>query len=89
MTTAAMALGMLALALALNESGELQAPMGRANIGGLITSTLLTQVVVPVIYSDLVSGGHRAPAPQGVTAKPPGAPAAGGPRPPLAVADHH
>ena len=61
--------------------------MGRANIGGVITSTLLTRVVVPVIYCDLVRGWHRAPAPQGVAARPPGAPAAGGPRPPLAVAD--
>ena len=54
MTTAAMVFGMLPLALALNEGGEIQAPMGRAIIGGLITSTLLTLVVVPVIYSLLV-----------------------------------
>ena len=51
MTTAAMIFGMLPLALALNEGGEIQAPMGRAIIGGVITSTLLTLVVVPVIYS--------------------------------------
>ncbi|MBC7666036.1 MAG: efflux RND transporter permease subunit, partial [Caulobacter sp.] len=51
MTTAAMVFGMLPLALALDEGGELQAPMGRAIIGGDITSTLLTQVVVPVIYA--------------------------------------
>jgi hydrophobe/amphiphile efflux-1 (HAE1) family protein len=54
MTTAAMVFGMLPLALALNEGGELQASMGRAIIGGVITSTLLTLVVVPVIYSYLV-----------------------------------
>ncbi len=54
MTTAAMVFGMLPLALALNEGGEIQAPMGRAIIGGVITSTLLTLVVVPVIYSLLV-----------------------------------
>jgi len=54
MTTAAMVFGMLPLALALNEGGEIQAPMGRAIIGGVITSTLLTLVVVPVIYSYLV-----------------------------------
>ncbi|MFZ2988058.1 efflux RND transporter permease subunit [Ideonella sp.] len=54
MTTAAMVFGMLPLALALNEGGELQAPMGRAIIGGVITSTLLTLLVVPVIYSYLV-----------------------------------
>ncbi|MEP7282667.1 MAG: efflux RND transporter permease subunit, partial [Rubrivivax sp.] len=39
---------------ALNDGGEIQAPMGRAIIGGIITSTLLTLVVVPVIYSYLV-----------------------------------
>ncbi len=54
MTTAAMIFGMLPLALALNDGGEIQAPMGRAIIGGVITSTLLTLVVVPVIYSYLV-----------------------------------
>jgi multidrug efflux pump subunit AcrB len=54
MTTAAMVFGMLPLALALNEGGEIQAPMGRAIIGGVITSTLLTLVVVPVLYSYLV-----------------------------------
>ncbi len=54
MTTAAMVFGMLPLALALNDGGEIQAPMGRAIIGGVITSTLLTRVVVPVLYSYLV-----------------------------------
>jgi multidrug efflux pump subunit AcrB len=62
MTTAAMVFGMLPLALALDEGGELQAPMGRAIIGGVITSTLLTLVVVPVIYSYLV---RRRPTPPG------------------------
>ena len=61
MTTAAMVFGMLPLALALNEGGEIQAPMGRAIIGGVITSTLLTLVVVPVLYSYVegVSGWFR------------------------------
>ncbi|MFZ5551101.1 MAG: efflux RND transporter permease subunit [Pseudomonadota bacterium] len=53
MTTAAMVFGMLPMAIALNEGGEIQAPMGRAIIGGVITSTLLTLVVVPVMYSYL------------------------------------
>jgi multidrug efflux pump subunit AcrB len=53
MTTAAMIFGMLPLALALDEGGEIQAPMGRAIIGGVITSTLLTLIVVPVVYSYL------------------------------------
>jgi multidrug efflux pump subunit AcrB len=54
MTTSAMVFGMLPLALALNDGGEIQAPMGRAIIGGVITSTLLTLIVVPVLYSYLV-----------------------------------
>ena len=86
MTTAAMVFGMLALALALNEGGEMQAPMGRAIIGGVITSTLLTLVVVPVIYSYLVRGWHGVPAPRPMVAAP-DAPMAGGSLPPLAVAD--
>lgn len=53
MTTAAMIFGMLPLALGLGEGGEGNAAMGRAIIGGVITSTLLTLVVVPVIYSYL------------------------------------
>jgi multidrug efflux pump subunit AcrB len=53
MTTAAMIGGMLPLALGLGEGGETQAPMGRAIIGGVITSTLLTLVVVPVLYAYL------------------------------------
>jgi hydrophobic/amphiphilic exporter-1 (mainly G- bacteria), HAE1 family len=51
MTTAAMVFGMLPLALGLGEGAEQQAPMGRAIVGGVITSTLLTLVVVPVMYS--------------------------------------
>ena len=62
MTTSAMVFGMLPLALALDEGGEFQAPMGRAIIGGVITSTLLTLVVVPVIWSYLVR--DRKPVPQ-------------------------
>jgi multidrug efflux pump subunit AcrB len=60
MTTAAMIFGMLPLALALDEGGEIQAPMGRAIIGGVITSTLLTLVVVPVLYSYLARAGRPA-----------------------------
>jgi len=51
MTTAAMVFGMFPVALALGEGGEVRAPMAVAVIGGLITSTLLTLVVVPVVYS--------------------------------------
>jgi len=65
MTTGAMVFGMLPLALALNDGGEIQAPMGRAIIGGVITSTLLTLVVVPVIYSFVVRDRKVAAAPLG------------------------
>ena len=51
MTTAAMVFGMLPVALALGEGGEMRAPMAVCVIGGLITSTLLTLVVVPVVYT--------------------------------------
>jgi hydrophobe/amphiphile efflux-1 (HAE1) family protein len=53
MTTAAMVFGMLPLALGLGDGSEQQAPMGRAIIGGVITSTFLTLIVVPVIYTFL------------------------------------
>ncbi|MGQ0714628.1 MAG: efflux RND transporter permease subunit [Gemmatimonadaceae bacterium] len=51
MTTAAMVFGMLPLALAIGEGAEERAPMARAVIGGLITSTLLTLLVVPAMYT--------------------------------------
>ena len=50
MTTLAMIFGMVPLAFALSEGSELRAPMGQAVIGGVITSSLLTLVVVPVVY---------------------------------------
>ncbi len=51
MTTFAMIFGMTPVALALSEGGATRAPMAVCVIGGLITSTLLTLVVVPVAYS--------------------------------------
>ena len=53
MTTVAMIFGMIPLALAIGEGAEQRAPMARAVIGGLITSTLLTLFVVPVVYTVL------------------------------------
>ncbi|HCW5655558.1 TPA: efflux RND transporter permease subunit [Acinetobacter baumannii] len=53
MTTSAMVMGMVPLALDLGEGGEQSAPMAHAVIGGVITSTLLTLVVVPVIFTYL------------------------------------
>ena len=46
-----MIFGMLPIALAMGEGGGFRAPMARAVIGGLITSTLLTLLVVPVAYT--------------------------------------
>jgi hydrophobe/amphiphile efflux-1 (HAE1) family protein len=59
MTTAAMIGGMLPLAMGIGDGGETQAPMGRAIIGGVITSTLLTLIVVPVIYTYLDGWSQR------------------------------
>ena len=71
MTTLAMIFGMIPLAFALTEGSEMRAPMGQAVIGGVITSSLLTLVVVPVVYcymDDLAQwtkrlwSGNKAPA---------------------------
>lgn len=51
MTTMAMIAGMLPLAFEIGAGSEMRAPMARAVIGGLITSTLLTLIAVPVMYS--------------------------------------
>ena len=59
MTTLAMIFGMLPTAFALGDGGEFRAPMARAVIGGLITSTLLTLVVVPVVYTYLDDFGAK------------------------------
>ncbi|HSW84569.1 MAG TPA: efflux RND transporter permease subunit, partial [Usitatibacter sp.] len=58
MTTLAMIFGMLPMAIGSADGGEQNAPMGRAVIGGVITSTLLTLVVVPVIYTYLDTWGR-------------------------------
>ncbi len=59
MTTMAMIAGMFPIALAMGEGGSFRAPMARAVIGGLITSTLLTLVVVPVAYTYFDGLGAR------------------------------
>ncbi len=51
MTALTTIMAMIPLALGLNEGGEAQAPMARAVVGGLLSSTLITLVVVPVVYS--------------------------------------
>jgi len=57
MTTLAMIFGMVPLSLAIGAGAEMRAPMARAVIGGLITSTFLTLLVVPVMYSVLDDAG--------------------------------
>lgn len=59
MTTLAMIAGMLPIAIGMGEGGGFRAPMARAVIGGLITSTLLTLIVVPVAYTYLDDFGKR------------------------------
>jgi HAE1 family hydrophobic/amphiphilic exporter-1 len=54
MTSAAMIFGMLPLALSNGEGTEVRKPMAYAIIGGMTTSTILTLVVVPVLYSVVV-----------------------------------
>ncbi len=64
MTTAATILGMLPIALGFGAGAELRAPMAVAIIGGLITSTVLSLVVVPVVYTifdDWARGGELTP----------------------------
>lgn len=53
MTTATTVLGLLPMAIGLGEAAELRAPMAITVIGGLLVATLLTLVVIPVVY-DLV-----------------------------------
>ena len=62
MTTLAMVFGMVPLAFAITEGSEQRAPMGQAVIGGVVTSSLLTLVVVPVVYcylDDLAQWARR------------------------------
>jgi HAE1 family hydrophobic/amphiphilic exporter-1 len=51
MTSVATMLGLVPMALGLGEGGELQAPLARVVIGGLLASTLVTLVLVPAVYT--------------------------------------
>ena len=74
MTTVAMILGMLPSAMGTGDGSEFRAPIAIATIGGLLTSTLLTLVVVPVAYLLLegaverVRAWRREPVPAGLRA---------------------
>jgi hydrophobic/amphiphilic exporter-1 (mainly G- bacteria), HAE1 family len=73
MTTLAMVFGMVPLAFAISEGSEQRSPMGQAVIGGVITSSLLTLVVVPVVYcylDDLAGWLRRRRGAPGAAARP-------------------
>jgi HAE1 family hydrophobic/amphiphilic exporter-1 len=59
MTTFALIAGMIPVALGHGEGADFRAPMGRAVIGGVITSTLLTLLVIPTFYDILASSRER------------------------------
>jgi HAE1 family hydrophobic/amphiphilic exporter-1 len=56
MTSLACMLGLVPMAIGIGEGGELQAPLARVVIGGLLTSTLVTLVLVPAIYTVFEEG---------------------------------
>jgi HAE1 family hydrophobic/amphiphilic exporter-1 len=56
MTSFALIAGMIPVAMGIGEGAEFRAPMGRAVIGGVVTSTLLTLIVIPSIYELMDKG---------------------------------
>ncbi len=59
MTACAMTVGMVPMALALEQGSEMQAPLGRAVIGGLVVSTFATLFIVPSVFALLM--GRKTP----------------------------
>jgi HAE1 family hydrophobic/amphiphilic exporter-1 len=57
MTSVAIIAGMIPVALGTGEGGDFRAPLGRAVIGGVITSTVLTLLVIPTVY-EIMDGGR-------------------------------
>jgi HAE1 family hydrophobic/amphiphilic exporter-1 len=62
MTTVTTVLGLLPMSLGLGEGGELQAPMARVIIGGLLSATVINLVFIPVVYYTVERLAARAPA---------------------------
>ena len=62
MTACAMTVGMVPMALALEHGSEMQAPLGRAVIGGLVASTFVTLFIVPSVFA-LLMGRRTAGSP--------------------------
>lgn len=63
MTTLTTVLGLIPMALGVGEGAEVQAPMARVVIGGLVTSTLITLLFIPTIYTMIEERGLREKAP--------------------------
>jgi HAE1 family hydrophobic/amphiphilic exporter-1 len=59
MTAIATMLGMLPMALSRGEGSEIWSPMGKAVIGGLMFSTVVTMIIVPVVYAIFARRGER------------------------------
>ena len=59
MTSLAIIAGMVPIAIGAGEGADFRAPLGRAVIGGVITSTLLTLLVIPTLYAALADGRDR------------------------------
>lgn len=59
MTAISTVLGLTPLAIGMAEGGETQAPLARAVIGGLLVSTLVSLLLIPVIYSFFEGGWRR------------------------------
>jgi HAE1 family hydrophobic/amphiphilic exporter-1 len=59
MTSVAVIAGMLPVALGRGEGGDFRAPLGLAVIGGVITSTVLTLLVIPTFYDIVANGRDR------------------------------
>ena len=72
MTTVALIAGMMPVALGLGEGADFRAPLGRAVIGGVITSTLLTLIVIPTVYEILDEWKEKAAAALGFAHRPRG-----------------
>jgi HAE1 family hydrophobic/amphiphilic exporter-1 len=66
MTTTTTILGLLPMAIGVGEGAEVRTPMAITVIGGLLTSTFLTLVVIPVVYS-LLDRKRWQPAPAAAT----------------------
>ena len=59
MTTLTTILGLIPMSLGIGEGAEVQAPMARVVIGGMITSTLITLLFIPTIYTMIEERGEK------------------------------